>query len=252
MTTNGAASDPAYRVRVFLLRHGQVPHHKADVPLTDLGVAQADAAGRWFGREGFDVAGLLSGETNRTRQTAEVFATGVRAEGGEVPDPVVSFALRNPDHYLGGHRINMGQGAEFLASQSPSIEPADVGDIPFYAELMAAPDRVGYWLEHPDPPGDAAADVGKRIDQFARSLAHVPAWRGRTVVAVTHSPVLRAVRFRHEGVYTREPPFLHGYSLTLGLDDRLHFDTVTTDTGDIPATSRPGPGVIRPEKEDEA
>ena len=135
---------------------------------------------------------------------------------------------------------------------APSTEPADVEAVAFYTELMTASERVGYWLEHPDPPGDDAADVGKRIDRFTRSLADVPAWRGRTVVAVTHSPVLRAVRLRHEGVYTREPPFLHGYSLTLGLDDRLHFDTVTTDTGDIPATSRPGPGVVRPEKEDEA
>ncbi|MEM9135366.1 MAG: histidine phosphatase family protein [Actinomycetota bacterium] len=249
MTTNGAPPDPAYRVRVLLLRHGQVPHHKGDVPLTDLGVAQADAAGRWFGREGFEVAGLLSGETTRTRDTAEVFAEGVRAEGGVIPDPMVSFALRNPDLYLGGHRINLAQGAEALAAQSPSTEPDDVEASLFYAELMAAPDRVGYWLEHPDPPGDDAAAVGVRIDRFARSLADVPAWRGRTVVGMTHSPVLRAVRFRHEGVYTREPPFLHGYSLTLGHDGHLRFDTVTTDTGDIPATSRPGPGVVRPEDE---
>ncbi len=250
MTGLGATPDSAYRVRVLLLRHGQVPHHRGDVPLTDLGTAQADAAGRWFGREGFEVAGLLTGETNRTRDTAAAFADGVRAEGGTIPDPVVSFALRNPDLYLGGHRINMAEGAEALAAQSPPVAPQDVGANRFFASLMESSDRVGFWLEHPDPPGDDAAAVGARIDRFARSLADVPAWWGKTVVAVTHSPVLRAVRLAHEGAYTREPPFLHGYSLTLGLDDRLGFETFTTDTGDIPATARPGPGIVRPENED--
>lgn len=232
------------RIRILLLRHGRVAHHRGDVPLTELGVAQAEAAGEWFAKEGTEVACLLSGETRRTRDTAEHFAASYRrhADGLAIPDPIVSFALRNPDLYLGGHRINMGQGAPFLASQSPEVTEADVERSPFYAGLMTADDRVGFWIESNNVPGDSSRDVGRRIDQFARSLGDVAGWWGRTIVAITHSPVLRAVRLHLWGEYSKEPPFLHGYSLTLARDGGLELATFTTDTGEVPTTSRPGAG----------
>ncbi len=235
-------SDEDHVVRLLLLRHGRVAHHRGDVPLTELGAEQAEAAGDWFARAGIDVAALLSGETLRTRDTAERFAASHRAAGGTIPDPIVSFGLRNPDLYLGGHRINLGEGAEFLAAQADGVEPADVEASAFYGELIAAKDRVGCWLEHGNVPGENAHDVGRRIDVLARSLADVQGWRGRTVVAITHSPVLRAVRVRHEGVYSKEPPFLHGYSLTLTHTGALRFAEFATDLGDVPTTSRPGEG----------
>ncbi len=230
-------------LRLLLLRHGQVPHHRADVAPTDLGMAQADAAGRWFGRQQVDIACLFSGETRRTRDTASGFAAGVRAAGGETPDPLVSTALRNPDLFLGGHRINMGEGAAFLAAQSPEVTEADVEASTFYGAFITAPERIGFWLEHGNPPGENARSVGRRVDDFARSLADVPSWAGRTVVAITHSPVLRAVRYHHWGDYSREPPFLHGYALTLGPEGGLTLSSFATDTGDLAPTSRPGPGL---------
>ncbi|MEM7341312.1 MAG: histidine phosphatase family protein [Actinomycetota bacterium] len=240
---SGLASEGPWRVRVLLLRHGQVANHKGDVPLTPTGEAQADAAGRWFADQEIAVATVLSGETLRTRHTADGFVAGYRAAGGDVADPVVSVALRNPDLYLGGHRINMAEGAEALAAQSPAMRAADVERSVFFAGFMTAPDRVAHWLEHPDPPGDDAVGVGRRIDRFAMSLADVPAWEGATVVAVTHSPVLRAVRLNHWNEYSKEPPFLHGYALTVGLDGDLTMTAVATGTGDIPATAAPGTGV---------
>ena len=229
---------------LLLLRHGRVAHHRGDVPLTEMGVAQAEAAGQWFGTQGRTIAGLLSGETRRTRDTATHFAASYRAAapGHSMPEPVVSFGLRNPDLYLGGHRINLGEGAEFLASQAPGVDPATVEASTFYGALMHAQDRVGYWLEHGNVPGENAHDVGRRIDILARSLADVEQWRGRTVVAVTHSPVLRAVRFRHTGEYSKEPPFLHGYSLTVRASGAIEFAEFETDLGDVPTTSRPGEG----------
>jgi broad specificity phosphatase PhoE len=235
-------------VRVILLRHGQVANHRGDVPITDLGVLQAEAAGEWFATEGIKIAAILTGETARTISTGASFVLGFRSTGGEVPDPTVSFALRNPDLYLGGHRINMAEGAEALAAQSPPVNPDDVAGMAFYKALMEAKDRVGFWLEHGSPPGDTAPDVGRRIDHFVRSIVAVPTWRCRTIVAITHSPVLRAVRHHHWGEYSKEPPFLHGYSLTLEPGGELQLETFTTSTGDIPTTARPGAGVIRPEE----
>ena len=235
-------------VELLLLRHGQVPNHRSDVPLTDLGQAQAEAAGRWFAEEGIEIAALLSGETRRTRDTAVGFAAGYRTVGNDLPDPVVSFALRNPDFYLGGHRINMAEGAPALAGQSPSVTEDDVHEVPFYRDLMVAPDRVGFWLEHGNVPGDTARDVGFRIDRFARSLVDVPAWRGGTVVAITHSPVLRAVRFHHWAEYSKEPPFLHGYRLQVEQGGPITMSTFATGTGDLPVTARPGAGLAEAEQ----
>lgn len=230
-------------VRFIMLRHGRVAHHRGDVPLTDLGVEQAEAAGRWFANEGIEVAGLLSGETRRTRDTADRFVEAYRgASNTPIPDPVISFGLRNPDLYLGGHRINLGQGAEFLASQADGVDEATVEASPFYGPLMTAPDRVGHWLEHGNVPGDDAHDVGRRIDVLARSLVDVAPWRGKTVVAMTHSPVLRAVRLHHEGTYSKEPPFLHGYLLVVSPQGALTFGEFATDLGDVPTTNRPGEG----------
>ena len=243
------SNDHPFRVRLLMLRHGQVANHKSDVGLTDLGTAQADQAGRWFASEGIEVAGLLSGETRRTRDTADTFAEGYRQAGGAIPEPVVSFALRNPDLYLGGHRINMGQGATFLASQVDGVSEAEVEAHSFYQGFLTADDRIGYWLGHAAPPGENAADVGSRIDAFARSLADAPEWFGKTVVAISHSPVQRAVRRHHWGDFSREPPFLHGYALTVAHSGGLTLESFESETGDIPATSRPGPGIIRPEKD---
>ena len=226
-------------VELVLLRHGQVQNHRSDVGLTDLGSAQAEAAGRWFAEQRIDVAAVLSGETRRTRDTATGFAGGYRAAGAPLADPVVSAALRNPDFYLGGHRINMAEGAAALAAQSPSVDEDTVANNAFYRELIVARDRVGFWLEHGNPPGDTASDVGVRIDRFARSLADVPAWAGRTVVAITHSPVLRAVRFHHWGHYSSEPPFLHGFRLLQDEFGGLGLSSFATGTGDLPVTAKP-------------
>jgi len=226
-----------------MLRHGRVAHHRGDVPLTDMGAAQAEAAGKWFAGEGIEIAGLLSGETLRTRDTADKFAAAYRGACDlNLPDPVVSFGLRNPDLYLGGHRINLGEGAEFLASQSPGVEPADVKASVFYSGLIEAKDRVGHWLEHGNVPGENAHDVGRRVDVLVRSLVDVAGWRGKTVIGISHSPVMRAVRFNHWGEYSKEPPFLHGYSLTVRESGAIDFDLFATDLGDVPTTSRPGEG----------
>jgi len=242
MNAMSDASTP--QVRVLLLRHGQVPHHRSDVPLTDMGMAQAQAAGKWFAESRIEVAALLSGETLRTRETADGFANGYRGveAAPELPDPVVSFALRNPDMYLGGHRINLAEGAAALAAQSPAVSEADVEASSYFGPLMTAKDRVGYWLEHPNPPGDNAHDVARRIAAFVRSCADVPAWRGGTVVAVTHSPVLRAVRLGHQGLYTREPAFLHGFEVVMQAGGELTFDELHPDLGGLPTTSKPGAG----------
>lgn len=184
------------------------------MPITEKGHEQARRAGQWIADGGHRVAAVLYGGTRRTRETAEgvLSALGDAAAGVEVAD---SFALRNPDLYLGGDRVTMVSTAEAFAVQTNSVTAADVLDVDFFRLWLEHPDRVGWWVRHTSPPGDDAASVGRRMDSFARSLTDVPDWRGRTVVAITHSPVLRSVGLALRGTDHGEPAYLNGYTYTL-------------------------------------
>jgi broad specificity phosphatase PhoE len=226
----GRRAGQAPVVRLVLLRHGHVDSHRGDVPLTGQGLAQADAAGRRLAGEGDTLAALLTNPgTRRTRETAAAFGAAYAAAGGRVddPEPHPCSALRNPDLYLGGSLVSMVSSAEAFAEQAPPLTAADVTAVPFFRTFLTHPDRVGYWLAHSSPPGDDAVTTGRRLAVFARSLADVPAWRGRLVVGVTHSPLLRALALTFLGADPGEPPFLHGYSLTLEAGGALTVEQVS-------------------------
>ncbi len=204
------SADP---VTLLLLRHAHVDGHRGDVPLTDRGHEQARLAGRWLARRGDDVAAVLYGGTRRTRETAAGLIEGLGQK--RATEPLDSFALRNPDLYLGGDRVTMVSSAEAFAQQTFEMGAAEVASAPFFGEWLEHPERVGFWVSHPSPPGDDAATVARRMTAFARSLLDVPTWRGKTVVAVTHSPVLRSVGLDLTGADPGEPVHVHGYEFTV-------------------------------------
>jgi broad specificity phosphatase PhoE len=196
--------------RLILLRHGEVASHRGDVPITGEGRRQATEAGRRLG--GLGSVRLLAGATRRARETAEGVADGLRAAGVPVTGPDVAFALRNPDLYLAGARVDMVSSPEAFAEQVPWLAPDDVLAVPFFAGFLTAPDRIEHWLRSAAPPGDDAAAVAARIVTFARSLADGSP--PEAVVAVTHSPVLRAVAVGLGLDDPGEPPYLTGYEVT--------------------------------------
>lgn len=202
----------AAAVTLLLLRHGHVDGHRGDVPITEEGHRQAERAGEWIGAAGPPVGAVLFGGTRRTRETAEGILTGL-GERRPAAGALDCFALRNPDLYLGGDRVSMVSTAEAFAEQTRSLTGDDVLQVPFFREWLEHPERVGFWVAHPSPPGDDAASVSRRISAFAASLADVQAWRGKTVVAVTHSPVLRAVDLQRHGADRGEPALVTGYRL---------------------------------------
>lgn len=197
-------------VRLYLLRHGEVESHRGDVPITPSAVAQAVEVGTRLTGSITGVATVLSGETRRARETAEHLSRGMRSNRGEVEGPTVAHALRNPDLYLAGHRVNMVSSPETLAVQVPGLDPSDVASLDFFPQFIGEEDRIGWWLRHPDPPGEDAAAVAARIRSFARSF-HNPYRLDRSVVvAVTHSPLLRAVGLDGLGDDIGEPDWLAG------------------------------------------
>lgn len=202
--------------RLFLLRHGEVSSHRGDVPVTEEGLVFATKVGRNLGRTETSIR-ILSGETNRTRQTAAAIADGAKSVGASVLGPSTSFALRNPDLYVAGERVDMVSSPGALAAQIPGFSEDDAATVTFFKAFFAASDRIAFWLNHKAPPGENAAAVAKRISDFAASLVEVRT-EPALVIAVTHSPLLRACALKHVGQDPGEPNWLSGLRVDLSPD----------------------------------
>ena len=82
---------------LYILRHGQTEFNlqhrvqgRCDSPLTELGVAQAHAAGRWLGARGVRFERIFSSPLGRALATAEVARGELLAAG--LPEPEVETA----------------------------------------------------------------------------------------------------------------------------------------------------------------
>ncbi|GCD88198.1 histidine phosphatase family protein [Nocardioides sp. LS1] len=195
--------------RVLLLRHGEVASHRGDVPVTEQGLVHAEHTGKAVAAQSDLPITVLYGGTRRTRETAEAITRGI-GEPGRVAGPSDCFALRNPDMYVAGTRVNMVSSAEALAEQVPGMAADQAGQIDWWTSFFSAPDRIGWWLGQTDPPGESAQDLSARIIRFARSIADPGPLRGRFVVGVTHSPLLRSVLHHATGSDPGEPAYVTG------------------------------------------
>ncbi len=209
-------------VRVHWVRHGKIASHRGDVPLTDKGVAQARERGRLLARKlsPREIVHFMHAPTLRTRQTveeirasmAEVLGRGSEADLLEVTE---QWAIRNPDLFVAGQRVEMVSSAEALARQlsAPPVDPEALSEHPFFRGFWASPDRIGYWVEHPDPPGEGTVAVARRQMTFAMSLLDRPEDRPVRYVLSTHSPVLRAILLCYTGEDPGEPKHLEPIDL---------------------------------------
>ena len=213
--------------RLFLLRHSEVPGHKGDVAVTEAGLQLVTGVGRRLGERANGAIRVISGETRRTLETAAAVARGAREAGAEVIEDGVAFALRNPDLYLAGVRVNMVSSEAAFAEQIPGFPEDGVAKVTFFNEWLTVPDRVGWWVRHPDPPGDDAAAVATRIRAWAASFVdrEDPA---EFTVAVTHSPVLRAVAVDATGGDPGEPEWLAGLEAEIDPDRSVRFTLLPT------------------------
>ena len=186
-------------LRVRWVRHAKVDSHEGDLPLTDEGRRQVEDAGRQFSRELLpgEVVSLLHAPTRRTRETALILYSSMveTLDHGEQPGvylsaPTEHEAIRNPDIYVAGVRIELVSTAEAVVEQLPpsSLNPQQVAQLPFLRGFWANPDRIGYWVSHPNPPGEDADTVARRLLTFAVSLLDLPRVQPRRYICVTHSP----------------------------------------------------------------
>ena len=188
------------------------------MPITHVAELQAHDVGRAFADREQGPIRVLSGETRRAMDTAAHLVRGVVDGGGRVVGPDVAFALRNPDLYVAGVRVNMVSSAEALAGQVDGLTPEDVSSLGFFPEFFASPDRIGWWLRHDTPPGEGQREVAARMRSFATSLLDSVLPQPATVVAVTHSPLLRAVGLDLLGRDIGEPSWVAGLLLEVAED----------------------------------
>jgi broad specificity phosphatase PhoE len=208
---------PDTDTRVLFLRHGEVASHRGDVPVTENGRAHAVRCGKAIASQTDLPMTLLYGGTRRSRETAESIAEGI-AEPARVEGPLDSFALRNPDLYVGGTRVNMVSSAETLAEQVPGMTTEQAAANTWWAGFFTAPDRIGWWLEQTDPPGETVADLARRITRFVRTVADPGPLNGRLLICATHSPLLRAILIRGTGADPGEPGYVTGADVRVSTD----------------------------------
>lgn len=223
MSTAGA------KVRLYLLRHGEVDSHRGDVPITRAAREQAEEVGARLAGDLVGGVCVMTGETRRARETAEHLCKGLASEGVRVDGPIVAHALRNPDLYMAGYRVNMVSSHEAFAAQVPGVDAEDIADLDFFPDFVVQEDRIGWWLTHQNPPGEGASEIAARIETFARSLLNPYREDRPVVIAVTHSPLLRAVALSELEHDIGEPPWISGLALDIDASGEI---AATLFTGD--------------------
>ena len=218
-------------IRIHLLRHGRIASHRGDVPVTEEGLREVEAAASRFAEELEDgeLVSILTTATVRSRDTAlTLHRTMLEALDGsravEIQPPRDEPAIRNPDIFIGGLRVEMVSTGEAMAEQTASrgIGAEQAKNLPFYRDFFPSRDRVGYWVAHPDPPGENSEAVARRLMTWGISLLDLPRERPLRYIAVTHSPQLRAfLRYYVLGEDPGEPEFLESVDMIMPGDGSL-------------------------------
>lgn len=227
MTDSNSSPDHP-RLAFWFYRHAEIPSHRGDLPATTAGLVRAEAVGATLAASCPDGARVefLHAPTVRTVQTAEALRRGVRngLPGGcdvHLGAPRVEQAIRNPDLYVAGHRVEMVSALEAVAAQLPddALTNEELERNGFFSRFLTAPDRVGLWVADDDPPGERADEVARRFYTWARSLCDTSRPYVRRYVCVTHSGPLRAVLRRYVlGQDPGEPEYVEPVELTFGSD----------------------------------
>ncbi len=214
---------------VWFFRHAAIESHRGDVPATAAGLAHAESVGATLAASCPDGARVefLHAPTVRTAQTAEALRRGLERAGRgdvELGEPRVEPAIRNPDLYVAGHRVEMVSALDALAAQLPdgALTRDELERNAFFSRFLAAPDRVGLWVADDDPPGERADDVARRVFAWARSVGDADGRGARRYVCVTHSGPLRALVRRYVlGRDPGEPEYVEPVELAFGRGGRL-------------------------------
>jgi broad specificity phosphatase PhoE len=193
-------------LHVHWFRHGRVASHRGDMPLTEEGRREAEEAGKRISSLLMpdEIVSFLYAPTRRTRETAialhgSIAATRTFSSQFTLLEPEMHMALRNPDLFVAGNRVEMVSNAEALVEQLPTLNVhiGQLARLSFWHSFWEHPDRIGYWVSLHNPPGEDANAVARRMMTFAVSLLDLPCQQPRRYICVTHSPGMRAFLYHY-------------------------------------------------------
>lgn len=206
---------------VYLVRHGEVAHHRTDVSLTARGEEQAGAAGRALAAKiaAGDTVAVYHSPVTRVRETADLLYASLRAAfatDGRIAQVMLQAPQPDPALHNARFRLEPGQVLEEPSLvYDQSTDPAYLQRIPparadFYRGFWATDDHMGYWLTHDsaggaEPPAAVLARVRHRLSDIFTADGHCS---GRTHwIMITHSGTMRAVLWEALGSDPGEPDF---------------------------------------------
>ena len=206
-------------VVVYLVRHGEVEHHRTDVSLTPRGRAQAEAAGAALAdhvADG-DTVSIQHSPVKRVVETAELLRDGLSSAlttAGRIAisPPGLDVALSNVRFYLEPGKEPQEPSLYYSTINTPaflqSVSPARAE---FYRGFWRSNDPMGYWLTHDsagaaEPPEVVLARVQDKLrglfaEHSGKTSGHLR-WIG-----VTHSGAMRNVLRAAFGEDPGEPDF---------------------------------------------
>ena len=206
---------------VYLVRHGEVEHHRTDVSITPRGRAQAEAAGAALASRiaGGDSVSIRHSPVTRVLETAELLRAGLvsaLAAAGRADRVVISplhldVALCNVRFILGPGQEPEEPSLLYETINTPAyIESASPARAEFYRGFWSSRDPMGYWLTH-DSAGAAETPevVLARMKERLRGLFANHAGMDRRLhwIGVTHSGAMRDVLRAAFGDDPGEPDF---------------------------------------------
>lgn len=211
---------------VYIVRHGEVEHHRSDVELTARGREQARAAG-------IELASRMAGNGTTVRvfyspvlrvlETAQLLtetlgatlAQTERARAVIIHAPQPDGALENARFILDAQRGMQEPSLLYADINTPefmrTISPARAE---FYRGFWASDDPMGYWLTHDSDGGaEAPAAVLRRLEQRLRDIFSADG-ADTVFVLVTHSGAMRVLLSSAYGTDPGEPDFCAIISVT--------------------------------------
>ncbi len=202
---------------IHLIRHGHIPDHRADHPLTEVGQQGALKLGREISEEikPGEIINFFASPTRRTRQTAEYIRQGLLAGLSKrgiqaILQPVlVEDHLENMQIYLDGFRYDpvrpLIASARWLSQEEPGSNHYQES-VKFQSQFWESDDPIGYWLFTPCNAVESPEIVAKRTFSYLGGRLHNGENNSRDL-CVTHSANLRAFLQVAMGTDPGEPDY---------------------------------------------
>lgn len=200
--------------RIFVVRHGNVPHHQGDVAILPEGKIAARASANQIAdqmRDG-EAAILLHAPTARTRETAQEIARGLAStlreqnkNAARVSPPQVEKAIRNFHFILNDIAYpptdDMHESLPAVAAQNSFLR----------GFWQAAADPIAYWLTHPSPSAESPELVAQRLMTFFSQCFDHPS--AEFYILTTHSGPMRAFLRTVLGTDPGEPEYCEMFQI---------------------------------------